>query len=194
MIETTHEILNDYNLRQTTIQNILSLASQYEVDGINLDFENIYEEDKDLYTRFIVELYPRLHEYGMNLSVDVTAPDGNPTWSLCYDRYNISRNCDYLIFMAYDQYGLSSQTAGTTAGYDWVELNLDKFLRDIPSEKIILGIPLYTRTWQIGDSKDTPYTVSMRNLYNVIPSNATIEWKDKIILNIKKTETVTKYG
>ena len=138
----------------------------------------MYEEDKDLFTRFVVELYPRLHEYGLTLSVDVTAPDGSPTWSLCFDRYNISKNCDYLIFMAYDEYGLSSTTAGTTAGYDWVEVNLNKFLRDIPSEKIILGIPFYTRTWKIGDDKDTASTVSMRNINSVLPSGANIVWKE----------------
>lgn len=75
MIETTHEILTDYKLRETTINNILKLATKYKVDGINLDFENMYEADKDYYTRFVAELYPRLREYGMNLSVDVTAPD-----------------------------------------------------------------------------------------------------------------------
>ena len=179
MIETTHEILNDYKLRLKTIENILSMATKYQVDGINVDFENMYEEDRDLFTRFIIELYPRLHEYGMNLSVDVTAPDGSPTWSLCFDRYNISRNCDYLIFMAYDQYGTSDTKAGTTAGYDWVEVSLNKFLRDIPAKKIILGIPFYTRTWQIGAEKDTPSTVPMKNVYSVLPQNAEVVWKEE---------------
>lgn len=78
MIETTHEILSDYKLRAKTIENIVTLAVKYEVDGINLDFENMYEEDRELYTRFVIELYPRLHEYGMTLSVDVTAPDRKP--------------------------------------------------------------------------------------------------------------------
>ena len=178
MIETTHEILNDYKLREKTIENIISIANKYQVDGINIDFENMYEEDKDLFTRFIIELYPRLHEYGMSLSVDVTAPDGSPTWSLCFDRYNLSKNCDYLIFMAYDQNGLSDTKAGTTAGYDWVKVSLEKFLRDIQSDKIILGIPFYTRTWQLGNEKDTAYTVSMKNVYSVLPSNAQVTWKE----------------
>lgn len=183
MIETTHEILVDYKLRQKTIENILKLAVKYKVDGINLDFENMYEEDKDLYTRFIIELYPRLHEYGMNLSVDVTAPDGSPTWSLCFDRYDISNNCDYIIFMAYDQYGTSSTNAGTTAGYDWVKLSLEKFLRDIDSDKIILGIPFYTRTWKIGNEKDTPYVVNMKGIKDVLPSDAVISWDDNLKQN-----------
>ncbi len=191
MIETTHEILSDYKLRETTIQNIINLAAKYQVDGINLDFENMYEEDKDLFTRFVVELYPRLHEYGLNLSVDVTAPDGSPTWSLCFDRYNISKNCDYIIFMAYDQNGLSDTKAGTTAGYDWVETNLNKFIRDISSDKIILGIPFYTRTWKIGANEDSASTVSMKNVYNVLPSGAKIEWKEAERQNYSE---YTKYG
>ncbi len=180
MIETTHEILNDYKLREKTIENLLTLAIKYKVDGINLDFENMYEDDKDLYTRFVVELYPRLKEYGMSLSVDVTAPDGSSTWSLCYDRYNISRNCDYIIFMAYDQYGTSSTTAGTTAGYDWVKLNLEKFLRDIESDKIILGIPLYTRTWLQDGQEDIPYVVDMNDIEEVLPNDAEIVWKEDV--------------
>ena len=180
MIETTHEILNDYKLREKTIENLLTLAIKYKVDGINLDFENMYEDDKDLYTRFVVELYPRLKEYGMSLSVDVTAPDGSSTWSLCYDRYNISRNCDYIIFMAYDQYGTSSTTAGTTAGYDWVKKKNKKFLRDIESDKIILGIPLYTRTWLQDGQEDIPYVVDMNDIEEVLPNDAEIVWKEDV--------------
>lgn len=181
MIQTTHEILSDYKLREKTINNIISLAIKYKVDGINLDFENMYETDKDLYTRFVVELYPRLKEYGMSLSVDVTAPDGSPEWSLCFDRYAISENADYIVFMAYDQYNASSTSAGPTAGYDWVKVSLDKFLRDIESEKIILGIPFYTRIWYEnadGTLSGEPSVVNMKNTYSVIPNNATITWDE----------------
>ena len=184
MIETTHEILSDYKLREKTIENIIALAAKYEVDGINLDFENIYEEDKDLYTRFVIELYPRLHEYGMNLSVDVTAPDGSATWSLCFDRYNISRNCDYIIFMAYDQY--NEKKAGPNAGYDWVKVNLDKFLRDIDSSKIVLGIPLYSRTWKNPENvgQSVPYVVDMDDIESILPADAEITWDEDLKQNV----------
>ena len=100
MIETTSEILKDYKLRKQTIEKIVDLAVRYGIDGINLDFENIFQEDKDLYTRFVIELYPRLRDVGMALTVDVTAPDGGENWSLCYDRDALADNCDYLVFMA----------------------------------------------------------------------------------------------
>ena len=143
MIETTSEILNNYELRNTLINNILTLATKYELDGINIDFENMYQADKDMFTQFIVELYPRLKEKNIVLSVDVTAPDGGENWSMCYDRHDIANNCDYIIFMAYDQYGESSTKAGTTAGLNWIKIGLNKFLKteEIESNKIILGIP-----------------------------------------------------
>ena len=159
-IETTSDIMNDYNLRQTLIQNIVSLVMEYDLDGINIDFEYMHDEDKDLFSRFIIELKPRLEEIGAVLSVDVTAPDGSEEWSLCYDRHVIGDVADYIVFMAYDQYGESSTEAGTTAGYGWVKANVEKFLgqEGVEADKIILGIPFFTRVWQEknGELVDNP--------------------------------------
>lgn len=180
MIDTTREIMQDYKLREKTINGIVTAAVQYKLDGINLDFENMYEEDKDLYTQFVVELYPRLKDIGVTLSVDVTAPDGGSTWSMCFDRYALSENCDYLVFMAYDQYGISSKEPGTTAGFDWVKVSLNKFLRDIPGEKIILGVPFYTREWKTQNGESTSLTVSMKKQEEVIPDNVEKKWDDDL--------------
>ena len=99
MKETTSEILNDYKLREDLINNIITIVENYNLDGINIDFENIYESDKDVFSRFIIELAPRLKEQGKVLSVDVTAPDGSPDWSLCYNRNVIADVADYIVFM-----------------------------------------------------------------------------------------------
>lgn len=53
---TTSEVLNDYKKREKLIEDILKLAIVYNVDGINLDFENMNESDKDAYSRFVIEL------------------------------------------------------------------------------------------------------------------------------------------
>ena len=142
MMTVTSNIMNDYNKRHELINQIVEACVKYNLDGVNLDFENMKEEDKDLYSRFIIELTPRLKDMGMVVSVDVTAPDGAPTWSLCFDRHVIGDVADYIIFMAYDQYGASSNQSGTTAGYNWVSLSLNKFLQteEIDSNKIISEI------------------------------------------------------
>ena len=181
--DTTSQILNDYEKRETMIENLMDLVEEYNLDGVNVDFENMSESDKDVYSRFLIELAPRLKKIGKTLSVDVTAPDGSETWSLCFDRNTIANVADYIVFMAYDQYGTSSNKAGTTAGYNWVEANVKKFLgqEDVDPEKIILGIPLYMRLWEEEeDGTAKPEVVNMKDMFDVLPENQVATWDEEL--------------
>lgn len=181
--DTTSQILNDYEKREAMIENLMDLVEEYNLDGVNVDFENMNESDKDVYSRFLIELAPRLKKIGKTLSVDVTAPDGSETWSLCFDRNTIANVADYIVFMAYDQYGTSSNKAGTTAGYNWVEANIKKFLgqEDVDPEKIILGIPLYMRLWEEDDDGTAkPEVVNMKDMFDVLPENQVAKWDEEL--------------
>lgn len=181
--DTTSQILNDYEKRETMIENLMDLVEEYNLDGVNVDFENMNELDKDVYSRFLIELAPRLKKIGKTLSVDVTAPDGSETWSLCFDRNTIANVADYIVFMAYDQYGTNSNKAGTTAGYNWVEANVKKFLgqEDVDPEKIILGIPLYMRLWEEEeDGTAKPEVVNMKDMFDVLPENQVATWDEEL--------------
>lgn len=183
-LEITSEIMNDYENRKQLIQQIVEVCDVYNLDGINVDFENMKQEDKDVYSRFIIELTPRLNAIGMVVSVDVTAPDGGETWSLCFDRNVIGDVADYIVFMGYDQYGVSSTVAGTTAGYNWIQLNLVKFLQteEVNPDKLILGIPFYTRMWtedSNGEIVRNP-TVNMDNIEEVLPDGVEKNWNDEL--------------
>ena len=186
MIEITSKIMNNYKYRQALIENIVNVCVKYKLDGINIDFENMKKEDIDMFSRFIIELTPRMKEIGLVTSVDVTAPDGGDTWSLCFDRNVIGHVADYIVFMAYDQNGTGSRTAGTTAGYNWTVANLKKFIKteEVKSSKIILGIPFYTRVWtENTDGKLTSNIVNMKDINKVIPSNAQKQWLDDLKQN-----------
>lgn len=147
-IGDTSDILNDGLKREYVIKQLLAFAALYELDGINIDFENIYKSDKDAYTQFVREITPLLREQGLIVSVDVTIPDGSDTWSKCYDRKAFGETVDYVCLMTYDQTWAGSKVAGSTAQLVWVEENLKKTLKEAPSEKLLLGIPLYTRLWE----------------------------------------------
>ena len=182
-IQTTSDIMNDYKLRQRLIENIVNLIKKYNLDGINIDFEYMFVDDKELFSRFIIELAPRLNEIGATLSVDVTAPDGSPNWSLCYNRHVIGKIADYIVFMAYDQHGGSSEKIGTNSGYDWIETNINKFIgtqEEIDAEKVILALPFYTRVWKKKNGELDNIAVAMKDIQDVIPSNASIEWDDEL--------------
>ncbi len=185
-LSITSKIMNSYELRQKLIESIVEKCVKYRLDGINIDFENMKQEDKDMFSRFIIELTPRLKEIGLITSVDVTAPDGGETWSMCFDRNVIGDAVDYIVFMAYDQYGVSSTKPGTTAGYDWVKLSLNKFLKteEIKPEKIILAVPFYTRVWTTTPyGKTTSNALSMKNIDTVVPEDAERKWNDDLKQN-----------
>jgi len=143
-IEGTSIILNSTELRHKVIKQILAYASLYKLDGINLDFENIYLKDKDAYTQFVREITPLLREQGLVVSVAVGVPGGSETWSLSHDRKALGETVDYVCVMTYDQ---NWPNMGSSAQLDWVEDRLVATLREVPPEKLLLGIPLYTRIW-----------------------------------------------
>ena len=186
-LDVTSNIMNSYENRKELIEDIVEKCEEYNLDGINIDFENMYAEDKDMYSRFIIELTPRLKEKGKVLSVDVTAPDGADTWSMCFDRHVIGDVADYIIFMAYDQNGTSSTKPGTTAGYNWVNLNLVKFLQteEIEEEKLILAVPLYTRVWTTDSSGEIVgrSTVAMKDIESTIPAGVEKTWDNDLKQN-----------
>ena len=187
MMDVTSEIMNHYESRKNLIEGIVNYCIEYELDGINIDFENMKKEDIDLFSRFIIELEPRLKEIGVVLSVDVTAPDGADTWSLCFDRTVLGDVADYLIFMGYDQYGGSSNIAGTTAGYDWLELNINKFLQTyaVESDKLVLAIPLYARLWTLDSDGNVEgqTALPMNEIDETIPSDAERKWDEELKQN-----------
>ena len=188
-INMTSAFLNNSLARENAIRALLAYAAILDIDGINLDFENVYLADKDALTQFVRELSPMLREQGLTFSVDVNIPDGSDTWSKCYDTPAIADTADYVNLMAYDQFGARSTESGSVSQLSWVEYNLQKLIdRDgVPPEKILLGIPFYTRVWQMGNANAAPgdqpsdsSAVGMRTaIGGVFDNDGDIEWDEE---------------
>lgn len=146
--DITHEFLNNTDTREKIYQQLLIYAKLYKVDGINIDFENIYLKDKNILTQFMRELAPLLKEQGLVVSIDVTFRSSSENWSMCYDRKALSKVVDYMAVMAYDQHWAASPIAGSVAELGWVEKGLERILEEVPKEKLLLGLPFYTRVWK----------------------------------------------
>lgn len=155
----TSAIMNDEGARENLIRNIVGLIEEYKLDGINIDFEGMKEEDKYMYTQFLRELYPMVKAKGAKLSVDIY-------FTNYIDRQGVGKACDYVMLMGYDQRGTWSKEAGSIAEVSWVENNVKSLIEDskIPSSKIILGVPFYTRLWTIeSDGEISTNVYSMQN-------------------------------
>ncbi|HHY75379.1 MAG TPA: SH3 domain-containing protein [Firmicutes bacterium] len=146
-LERTRAVLRNSDLRDKVISQILMYARLYSLDGINIDFENVYQDDAPYLTQFVRELTPLLHEAGLTVSIDITVKSMSPTWSLCYERDRLAEVVDYVMLMAYDEYWAGSPVAGPTASLPWTEWCVKKTLEEVPAEKLVLGVPFYTRLW-----------------------------------------------
>ncbi len=157
--DTSAMLNSEYN-REQFIKNLLEICKQDKLDGINIDFEAMKTEDRDMYTQFIRELSAILRANDIKVSVDM--------YFVAYiDRSEMGKAADYVVLMGYDQRGAWSNEAGSIAEVSWVEGNIESLINDsnIPAEKIILGIPFYTRLWttKAGESELTTKVYTMKN-------------------------------
>lgn len=162
--DRTRALLNEEQAQRYVIDQLLEQAKKHRFDGINLDFEHIYEADRDKLTAFVARIRHKTKEAGLTLSMDVTVPDGSPDWSLCYDRKGLARHVDYLMLMAYDQYTRGSRVPGPTASYNWDADRVAATLQEVPARKLVLGLPLYMRLWRYDAAQDRWHasTLTMR--------------------------------
>ncbi len=173
--EITSQIMNDESKRETLIKNIIKVIKDNKLDGINIDFEGMKEEDKYMYTQFLRELYPLVRETGAKLSVDIY-------FTNYIDRQGVGKACDYVMLMGYDQRGNWSDEAGSISEIDWVENNVNSLIEDsnIDPSKIILGVPFYTRLWEIDSNGDISTTVfGMESSREFIEENGLTEQVDE---------------
>ena len=191
-IERTSTLVTDMYARENIIANVVELALKYGFDGINIDFENMKMKDKDEFSQFIREFSATLRRNNLVASVDVNVPDGSETWSLCYDHKAISDACDYMMLMAYDQYGRTK--AGPVASLTWVENNINKVIEreKVDRQKLVLCVPFYSKyrkdkITMSGDeeilkgiSTSTLYMKSVKNYLANPKFKGSITWDDEL--------------
>ena len=190
-IEETSQVVTDMKARENLIEQLLDICEEYKLDGINIDFEEMKKEDAEAFSQFVREISVALRSKELTVSVDVTVPDGSDTWSLCYNRNELIEAVDYMILMAYDQYGKWSKTPGSVASFQWVESNLKKMVEtyELDSEKIILAIPLYSRVWKVVDGKvEDTWAPIMKGLndYLTSPNTSWVEEDKQYYYESKK--------
>lgn len=142
--DETYEVLSYTSKRETLINQVIAAALQSGVDGINLDFELISLECGEHYIQFVRELSVKCRQNGLVFSIDNYVPQPYN------EHYNLKEQgimADYVFLMAYDEHVDGSYEAGSVASYGYVQQGISDALKDVPAEKLVVGIPFYTRLW-----------------------------------------------
>lgn len=148
--EESLEFLSKTSQRTNLINQLIADALQTGIDGINVDFEKISDECGEHYIQFIRELSIRCKQNDLILSVDNYVPKG---YNMQYNRKEQGIMADYVVIMGYDEHFAGSLEAGSVSSYNFVKEGIEETLKEVPAEKIISGIPFFTRLWE-----ETPKT------------------------------------
>lgn len=142
-----YELLSRTSSRWNLIRNLIAATQEYNLDGINIDFENISLDAGEPFIQFIRELSVPCREFGIVLSVDNYVPMDHTDH---YDRAEQGVVADYVVIMGYDEHYAGSDEAGSVASIDFVESGIANTVAEVPAEKVINALPFYTRIWKSG--------------------------------------------
>lgn len=148
---TTAYILGDADIRKKVIDSLISLALEYNLDGLNIDFESLQEEAGEPFIQFIRELSIQTRANNLVLSVDNYVPKA---YTNLYNRKEQGVFADYVIIMGYDEHFNGSEIAGSVASIGYVTEGITKTIEEVPANKVINALPFYTRMWTVSDRND----------------------------------------
>ena len=154
----THEVLSYTSKREKLINTLMDYLLEYDIDGINVDFESLSGETGEHFTQFLRELSIACRLNGIVLSVDNYVPRESNTF---YNRKEQGVVADYVIIMGYDEHWGSGGVAGSVASIGYVQEGIEKTLKDVPAEKIINALPFYTRVWKTKGGEVTSEALGM---------------------------------
>ncbi len=132
--------------RRALIDRIMAYALEFDLDGINIDFETVKGETGTDFAQFLRELSIQTHANGIVLSVDNYAPTASTEH---YNRAEQGIVADYVVVMGYDEHWGGSEVAGSVASIDFVEGGIQRTIEaGVSANRVINAIPFYTRLWK----------------------------------------------
>lgn len=143
--EETLKLLSKTSNRENLVNQLISAALKHDIDGINVDFENVSKECGEHYLQFLRELSLKCRQNEIVLSVANPVPS---QYSTQYDLEEQGKVVDYVIIMGYDEHYKGSPESGPVASLAFVQKGIKDALKDVPAEKLINAVPFYTRLWK----------------------------------------------
>lgn len=158
MVSNNHDpdvvttICRDQLVQERHISELLNITLKFNFDGLDINYESIRTEDRDVYSNFISNLSLRFGSKGRILSVSVFPKVADREYREgpdAYDYLKLGQSADQVRVMAYNLHWSSSPISGPIHSYDWVDTVLTYTSTVIPSKKVVLGVPQFSYDWKV---------------------------------------------
>ncbi|MHA6482726.1 LysM peptidoglycan-binding domain-containing protein [Paenibacillus sp. strain BS8-2] len=149
--EIAHAVVTDAAAQNQLMMNIVSVMAQKGYKALNVDFEYVPPADKEMYNAFLKRLVDTLRPLGYLVSAALAPKLSAAQAGTLYEAHDYEaqgRILDFVILMTYE-WGWSGGPPRAVAPLNEVMKVLNYALSVIPSNKIIMGIPLYGYDWTL---------------------------------------------
>lgn len=171
--EVTRKVLSSTTKREYVINTIMNDMKEKGIDGLNVDIELVNSDFSESFIEFIRELSVRCRAEGKYLSVDNYTPYSFN--ASCFHVKEQGKICDYVIIMGYDDY-VGSGEVGPNASLPFLEESLSLSEALVPKEKLIYGIPFYTRVWYKSGTELTREEYGMNDARDLVEEHGGATW------------------
>ncbi len=135
-----HRLLVDPVRQNALAEELANWLKGHGFVGVNIDLENLAVGDEARVPAFLTRLHRVLSHAHLAVSFDLESEGNVP------DAGAVSRAVDFVVLMAYDQHYMAGE-AGPLCGIEWYRAVLDRTLRSVPPEKLVLGLGNYAYDW-----------------------------------------------
>lgn len=177
---------------ETLSTQIADYVEQYNLDGVNVDIENVTHEQRDQYTELVKLLREKIPSHKeVSVAVAANPNDWQTGWHGSYDYAALAQYADHLFLMTYDEH-YEGGTAGPVASIDFVENSIKYALSKTTSDKIVVGVPLYGRVWSLDNDRIVGKGISSKTIQDILNSCESTITYDEASKSVKAEFTITE--
>ncbi len=149
--QLAHSILSNSSLVEKLLTTIIQTMEDKGYRGLNIDFENVLPEDRNLYNDFLTKVVEKLHEKGFFVSSSLAPKINSEQKGLLVEAHDYAahgRILDFVVLMTYE-WGYRKGPPQAISPLNQIKKVLDYAVTVIPSNKIFLGFQIYARDWLV---------------------------------------------
>lgn len=149
--DRANQIFANPDLQEALISEAINNMQTKGYDGLDIDFEFIYPEDKFNYVIFLQNVYSRINPLGYPLFSALAPKTSDTQQGVLYEGHDygaIAASVDKVLLMTYE-WGYTYSEPMAVAPINSVENVVNYALTRISSSKILMGIPTYGYDWPL---------------------------------------------
>ena len=149
--DLAHTVLTDPTAQQKLINDVISILQSKNYRGVNVDFEYVYQYDKESYNQFLRNLTAAVHPLGYIVTTSLAPKTSENQVGILYEAHDYKTQgeiVDQIILMTYE-WGYTYGPPQAVSPINQVERVLRYAVSVIPSNKIMMGMPNYGYDWTL---------------------------------------------